>query len=232
MKIIKLSSYKKTIFTKLLIDLILLFFMFPISTTYFGTLIISAGFLMTNLLVIKTLFLPKIWIFSLRILAVICFLFNSIYFANNIIIREIITLLTYLSYSGFIFLAIIAIGSKIFTQTRVDADVINGGISIFLLLGFLWFSLYNIIFAIDPGAFQSSSLILETESNYQLFYYSFTTLTTLGYGDIVPVNKFAMTLATSEAIVGLMYPAIFISRLVGLYTTEPKSNCSESESEE
>lgn len=228
MNTIKTLYYKKTIFTQLLFDLILLFLLFPLSTNFFGALVLSAGFLMTNLLVIKTLSIPKRWVFSLRILAFICFFSHGIYFSNNSIIIEITTLLTYLSYSGFICLAIIAIGNHIFTQTRVDTDVINGGVSIFLLFGFLWFSLYNVILAIDPGAFQSSSL-LDAESDYQLFYYSFTTLTTLGYGDILPINKFAMTLATSEAIVGLMYPAVFISRLVSLYTTELKGDRHESE---
>ncbi len=226
MNITKFFYYKKPIFTFLLIDLTLLFFLFPISTNSFGHLIISAGFLITNLLVINTFFIPKIWIFLLRIFAVISFFFDALELPDNMIITKITSLLAYLSYSSFICLAIIAIGSHIFTQTRVNANVMSGGISIFLLLGFLWFSLYNFIFAIDPVAFEGLSSVLEIkrESDYQLFYYSFTTLTTLGYGDIVPVNKFAMTLATSEAMVGLIYPAIFISRLVGLYDTESKGD--------
>ena len=53
-----------------------------------------------------------------------------------------------------------------------------------------------------------------------MLYFSFTTLTTLGYGDITPVSKMTMTLSNVQAIIGQLYPAIFIARLVGLYTAQ------------
>jgi hypothetical protein len=53
-----------------------------------------------------------------------------------------------------------------------------------------------------------------------LFYFSFTTLTTLGYGDITPAGKFAQVLANMEAIAGQVYLAIFIARLVGLHIAQ------------
>jgi hypothetical protein len=53
-----------------------------------------------------------------------------------------------------------------------------------------------------------------------VFYFSFTTLTTLGYGDVSPVNSFAMMLANAEALIGQLYPAIVIAKLVSLYTED------------
>lgn len=123
------------------------------------------------------------------------------------------------SYLGFNTLAIMSIGNKIFTQTKVSRDIIHGGICIFIILGLSWSNLYQIILLIDSNAFQGLS-IDQTSRDYQIFYYSFTTLTTLGYGDITPLNRFAMTLANAEAIFGLLYPSIFIARLVALYTTQ------------
>ena len=179
---------------------------------------------MTNLLVVNTLSMPKLWIYILRLLAGLSFILDILYFEGSIILNTLTNLVAQISYASFLILAILAIGSRIFSQIRVDLDVINGGICIFILLGFLWLMFYQIILIFDPDAFHLSSSVLELENGYEIVYYSFTTLTTLGYGDIVPVNKFAMTLAISEAIVGLMYPSIFIARLVGLYTTQAKAN--------
>jgi hypothetical protein len=70
---------------------------------------------------------------------------------------------------------------------------------------------------IEPGAF----LILGAPATYdtmlpRLLYYSFTTLTTLGYGDITPIHPYARSLAVLESLVGVIYPAVLIARLVSL----------------
>ena len=220
MKIFAIYSSKKVKFTKLLIDLILLFFLAPLTSYPLGYFIIAAGFLVTNITVINTLSLSKKWFYSLIILAILAFVFDLIYFQHFPIITQATSILAHLFYVIFMVIAILAIGSRIFTQTKVDIDIINGGICIFLLLGFLWYNLYNIILSIDPNALGGISLSSIGEKDFSILYYSFTTITTLGYGDIVPINKFLMTLANAEAIVGLMYPSIFIARLMSLYTTQ------------
>lgn len=203
--------------TRLLISLIVIFFLAPSSSSIIGNSVITILFLITNLLIVNFLYLPKIWQFTLRIFAVLASLFDLSY-ANQVHHLTNIMFLTNLFYGIFILLAIIFLSSLIFREKKVDLNIINGGISIFLLLAFLWFNFYSIILAFDPNAFKGLSS--ELEQQYQLFYFSFTTITTLGYGDITPVNKFAMSLANAQAIIGLMYPAIFISRLVSLYTTQ------------
>jgi hypothetical protein len=213
---------KKQSFTLLLINLILFFLLFPLSVYPIGRLLIAGGFLLTNILIIKTLEMSKRSLFLLRVLAIMAFSLALIRGGDIPILTDLTTILASVAYMVFKLLAIRAIGSKIFTQTKVDLNIINGGICIFLLLGFLWFSIYNIIVIIDVDAFRA--IALEDEKFFQLLYYSFTTLTTLGYGDIVPVNKFAMILANMEAIVGMMYPAIYIARLVSLYTTQNDDN--------
>lgn len=213
----KLTRKTSKNLTRLLISLIVIFFLAPYSSSIIGNSVMTILFLIINLLIVNFLYLPKIGKFTLRSLAVLASLFDLSY-ANQVHRLTNIMFLTNLFYGIFMILAIIFLSSLIFRKKKVDINIINGGISIFLLLAFLWFNFYSIILAFDPNAFKGLSS--ELEQQYQIFYFSFTTITTLGYGDITPVNKFAMSLANAQAIIGLMYPAIFISRLVSLYTTQ------------
>ena len=204
--------------TRLLISLIIIFFLLPFSSSVILDDLKSLLFLITNLLIVNLLYLPKIGKFTLRTFAVLASVLDVSY-TNQIVNLGKIVFLSNLFYAIFMILAIILLGDLIFKEKKVDINTINGGIAIFLLLAFLWFTLYSLILAFDPNAFNGLSSA-DLEQQYQLFYYSFTTITTLGYGDITPVNKLAMSLANAQAIVGLMYPAIFIARLVSLYTTQ------------
>lgn len=130
---------------------------------------------------------------------------------------KILSLISNSINSIFIIMALILLNKKIFSVKQVDSDIIKGGVSIFLLIGLLWTFFYQILSIFDPNAFSHAK---EIEKYNYLLHFSFTTLTTLGYGDITPVNQFAMNLANLEAIVGVMYPSIFIARLVSLYTAK------------
>ncbi|MBV8882557.1 MAG: two pore domain potassium channel family protein [Chroococcidiopsidaceae cyanobacterium CP_BM_RX_35] len=74
---------------------------------------------------------------------------------------------------------------------------------------------------LDPKAFLYA---VERKGLYKLMYYSFTTLTTLGYGDIVPLNKIAMVVHNIESVFGQLFPAVFIAKLVSLYSVEDSEN--------
>jgi hypothetical protein len=78
---------------------------------------------------------------------------------------------------------------------------------------FLFSFAYSTVQFFDPQAFSIPPEILGRNS---LLYFSFTTLTTVGYGDITLVNPFTMTLSNGEAIIGQLYPAIVIGKLVSL----------------
>ena len=97
----------------------------------------------------------------------------------------------------------------------VSSDTIKGGISIYILLGFFWAVLYMIMLMLDPDALTNISST-EGTAGFECYYFSFTTLTTLGYGDIVPVAKYARVLATLEAVAGPVYLAIFVAQVIGL----------------
>ena len=106
-------------------------------------------------------------------------------------------------------------------QTRVTAETLWAGINIYLLFGMMFAFLYNAVLALYPGAFAGG--ILESEGQVvaqSMVYYSFVTMTTLGYGDITPKIQVAATLAYVQALIGQLYVAILIARLVSLYSTQ------------
>ncbi len=106
----------------------------------------------------------------------------------------------------------VAIGVSVFGGHRTTGDRLFGAIGLYLLLGLTWAAVYAIVAASVPGAFAGS---LPTRPTlYDLGYFSLVTLTTVGYGDITPAAQVARSLAASEALIGQLYPAIIIARLV------------------
>jgi hypothetical protein len=103
-------------------------------------------------------------------------------------------------------------------EQRVTSDTLCGAASVYILTGLAWVPLYIAIENQFPGSFQS------TGSNHgspealweDLLYFSFTTLTTLGYGDISARTAQAQSLAILEAINGVLYIAVLVSKLVGM----------------
>jgi voltage-gated potassium channel len=103
--------------------------------------------------------------------------------------------------------------------SRVDTNVLCAGIAGFLMVGLLWTSLYVLVARLDPGAFSlPAGSAKATLDGFNAFYFSFVTLCTVGFGDITPVSKFARMLAVTEAISGLFYMAVLISRLVAVHS--------------
>ena len=118
----------------------------------------------------------------------------------------------------------------IFRTARVDANVLCAGLAGYLMVGLLWAPLYVAVARINPGAFNlPKGSVMD---GFNAFYFSFTTLCTVGYGDLTPVSKVARMLAVVEAIVGLFYVTVLISRLVALYSvSQPLGGTHEDSSE-
>jgi hypothetical protein len=98
---------------------------------------------------------------------------------------------------------------------RVDAELLCSAVGAYLLLGVFWAQTYEIIGLAAPSAFVGPGGAVPNRS--ALLYFSFTTLTTTGYGDITAVNPIVRMWSIFEAITGTMYNATVIARLVSLY---------------
>lgn len=129
----------------------------------------------------------------------------------------------YLSFAAFfsyLLLAIVAAGHEVIEDSATNVNRLLGAICIFLLLGLIFSMLYALVHEIDPDAFRGVPAELGILDSTTWTYYSFTTLTTLGYGDIAPVSSIARTLAFLEAILGQFYVAILVAGLVGTFLAE------------
>lgn len=120
------------------------------------------------------------------------------------------------------FLAFICmhIFSFIFEARALTSQLIFAALCMYLVMGLLWSFVYTLLITIDPESIRLASAIDWEESPADVFsemyYFSFVTLTTLGYGDILPVSRLARSLATMEAILGQLYLAVVIASLVGI----------------
>ncbi len=109
----------------------------------------------------------------------------------------------------------------------VDANKIVGAICIYLLMGLIWALMYLFIAQAIPGAFNGLDQKVWYENFADVAYYSFVTLTTLGYGDISPVTPIARFLVYMEAVVGVFYMAILVASLIGVGINESQKNQSD-----
>ncbi len=129
--------------------------------------------------------------------------------------------------AGLLFMALVAsvITWNVWRETEVSLDTIVGGVAVYLLLAAAWSSAYQLLEFLVPGSLE----VVSGSSGHwgpweaapgvypRLLFFSFVTITTLGYGDIVPASGPAAALASLEAVVGPLYLTILIARLVGLH---------------
>ena len=108
---------------------------------------------------------------------------------------------------------------------HVTRNSIIGSICIFLLLGLIWVMLYLLVIAFIPNAFVGLEVLTWQDNLPDIIYFSFVTLTTLGFGDLLPISPIARFLVYMEAIVGVFYMAIIVSSLVSIsISNKPKES--------
>jgi len=105
---------------------------------------------------------------------------------------------------------------QVLFEGDIDANKIIGSLTLYILLGLIWAVIYMMIIVIDPNAFSGVEVATWQEGFARMAYYSFVTLTTLGYGDILPKNHVAEFFVYMEAIIGVFYMAIIVSSLISL----------------
>lgn len=122
-------------------------------------------------------------------------------------------------FIGYIVLHILG---YILRAPRVSSEILCAAIANYLMLGILWAFAYNMVAAAEPEAFAFSTgpASGHVMKGFTSIYFSFATLSTIGYGDIAPVSGGVRMLAVSEAVVGMFYVTMLIARLVSLYSAE------------
>jgi len=106
---------------------------------------------------------------------------------------------------------------------QVSRDTIVGGICVYLLVGLCFAVTFIILSEVDPSSLAPIPIDDPARRATKLLYFSFVTLTTLGYGDIVPQSDLAQMFAVAEAVIGQLYLTIFVARLVGLYLNHKRT---------
>ncbi len=108
---------------------------------------------------------------------------------------------------------------RIYNSRQVDTDAVLAGMCVFLFIGLVFNEAYALIEFINPGSFDFT-VHGKTENvvdlYYLLFYFSFMTQMTVGYGDVLPLHPFTMSLSVLQGVIGQFYIVIFIARLVSL----------------
>ncbi len=120
-------------------------------------------------------------------------------------------------------LAILIVGRELFRQRKVATNMILGAIVVYLLMAVAFAYLYEILELFQPGSFSGiPDGATPQQLGDALIYFSLASLTTMGYGDIVPVSSLARPVAVIEGVFGTLYIAVMIARLVGLHIANGK----------
>jgi hypothetical protein len=117
----------------------------------------------------------------------------------------------------FYFLTVSYLLAYVLRREVLTLDKLYGAASAFLMLGIIWAYFYAIVLYFHPGALAAGGTPIDTSKTSEMLYFSFTVLTSTGFGDITPVHPVARMLSVLEQVVGVLFVAILIARLAGTY---------------
>jgi len=125
--------------------------------------------------------------------------------------------------AGFLVFVTAVILRYIMTETEVTADTIYGAACAYIMIGLIFAIGYSWLEGLAPGSFQGTTAT-GGQRTWEFIYFSMVTMTTLGYGDIVPVHEGARSMATLQAILGQFYVAVLVARAVTLMVPKSKTH--------
>jgi hypothetical protein len=127
---------------------------------------------------------------------------------------------------SFIFelLIVVVIFRRVFSRHQANSETIFGALCIYLLVGFSFASVYGMLASLQPNAFYLDPMVNlhRVPGRFDFVYYSLGTMTSLGASGIVPVSDQARSFTVLEALLGVLYLAVLIARLMGAYRSPPK----------
>jgi len=137
--------------------------------------------------------------------------------ANIILSVPLLEIISGISLIAVYALTVLILFRDLFSEGEITEDTVYGAICTYLLFGHMWGTAYYTISNLDPGAFLFNLTAYPGGAlqQFDLLYFSFITLTTTGYGDIVPTLGIVKMLALFETVIGTIFIAVFMARLVG-----------------
>ncbi len=207
---------------ELLIALALLFFFFPfVEEVKGGDLIVSLLLSLVLLSAVLAVSDRKGVLLTALVLAIPAIAGRWINHFWPDVVRPAVFLTAALLLTAFVVVNLLRF---VLRAPSVNIEVLCASISAYLMLGLMWTMAYWLVDQLTPGAFSfNTNTGKQSMNGFNGFYFSFITLSTVGYGDITPVSRIARWLAAMEAMTGLLYVAVLIARLVALYSI-PKSH--------
>jgi hypothetical protein len=201
--------------TYLLVSLVCLIFVYPVLSNYgVAKLILGILFAVTPLTGVYAVSGQKKTVVVATVLAVPAMVaIIGHFFLDAHVVSDEVFLSFVVAYYVFTTAAIIG---HIFSKRVVDADTIISAVAAYLMIGLSFAVSFVLV------EFYSAGALIESTADHvvgwhDIFYYSFVTLTTLGYGDVAPVSPLARSLASLEAVCGVIYMSVMIARLVSEY---------------
>ena len=187
-----------------------------------GQTLFSLVIVAMMLLSVKSLHPPHPWRYLIHglLLLLVLFSFLSRWWESRVIDSLALGLMMAFFVATFRHAA-----TQIFFVGRVNLNKIVGSLSLYLLLGIVWTLIYLLVLTLDPSALQGVDFDNWRQSFPRVAYYSFVTLTTLGYGDILPTDRLLEFFAYMEATAGVFYLAIVVASLVSIgiqQATQPR----------
>jgi hypothetical protein len=119
--------------------------------------------------------------------------------------------------AAFYFVTVCYLLGYVLRRQTFTVDKLYGGAAAFLMLGLLWAYLYAIVLAFYPGALAAGGAPMASYRISDIVYFSYTTLTSTGFGDIIPAHPVARMVCVLEQLTGVLFIAILIARLAGVY---------------
>lgn len=207
-------------FIYLLIGLLGILLLAPI-VDYFGeavSTVISNGSLLSALVIgIWSLVGSKLWFRASIVLAITAVSLTILGIAFNI---DILLHFTVLVSLLFLVISTAITFKYVFVRSHVNINKIYGAVCIYLMMGIIWAIFYYFLVLFQPESFSGLGSQVGQGVFAELIYYSFVTLTTLGYGDITPIAPLARTLSYIESISGQIYLTVLVAALVGMHISK------------
>jgi len=208
---------QKNNFVYLFFSLVLFLFSAAIMSEFPGTIgqdIFSVVTILMLLLSLKSLRTEKTWIWAVYFLVVFYVILTVL---GRVFEHELNVYLTLLILLMFFIGSFSRAAKQVLFVGDIDGNKIIGSLSLYMLLGLIWAVIYLLLLAMDPTAFSGIEIAHWQHSFSRVAYYSFVTLTTLGYGDILPTNHLSEFFVYLEAIIGVFYMAIIVASLISLH---------------